>query len=308
MKTHRNLVLGLALLFGVLALAQGFGEGRFGPPPSQGFAEPAPRGRFFFHDQEWKIALTAAFLLGGLALLLLGLHRFRPLFLLLSVVVLGFVMGGFLCPTAAVQNVLLKGVSGYLVLFSLPVLAALLVGRLFCGYVCPFGALQELLHVRRWAWKIPDRVWQALNPLRYALLLFLVVRVLLTHTVILQDFSPFKPLFAFGGTPATIAFTAAFAILSVFTFRPFCRTLCPYGALLSLLSRVSLFRLQAGEGCSSCGLCTRACPAGVMDKGTFATGDCLLCGACGARCPRKALRLLPRFRFLRARPASPPSA
>lgn len=305
---RRRVVLGFLVLFGVLALAQGFGEGRFGPPPSQGHTEPVRAGRFFFHDQEWKIALTGAFLLGGLALLLLGLHRFRPFFLLLSVVVLGFVMGGFLCPTTAVQNVFLKGVSGYLILFLLPVLAALLVGRLFCGYVCPFGALQELVHVRRWAWKVPDRVWRALNLLRYALLLYLVVRVLLAHTVILQDFSPFKPLFTFGGTPAAIAFTAVFALLSVFTLRPFCRTLCPYGALLSLVSRVSLFRLKAEEACSACGLCTRACPLGAMDKGVGDAGDCLLCGACGARCPRRALRLLPRWGFLRPRPASPPSA
>ncbi|MEN3009786.1 MAG: 4Fe-4S binding protein [Candidatus Bipolaricaulaceae bacterium] len=300
--TTKLVFLDLAFL-GILARAQGFGEGRFGPPPDPA-TEPQRLGWFFYHQQELKLALLGALLLGALTLILLRRFRLRPLFLILSVAVLGFGMGGFLCPTAAVQNVFLKGVSGYLILFLLPVVAALFVGRIFCGYVCPFGALQELLHVRRWAWRVPPLVWRVLNVLRYAVLLHLVGRVLLTHTVILQDFSPFKPLFTFGGTPATLAFTVAFALLSVFTFRPFCRSLCPYGALLSLVSRVSFFHLQAGPTCASCGLCTKTCPGAAMRKGIPDAGECLLCGACGEGCPRAALRLLPRGRALKPREAS----
>jgi len=289
-------VLLVSVLVGGPALAQGFGEGRFGPPPeAPGSEEAARHGRFFYHDQELKIALIGAFLLGAAALIRFGRPRWRPLFLLLSVAVLGFAMGGFLCPTSAVQNVILKGVSGYLVLFLLPVLAALLVGRLFCGYVCPFGALQELIHIRKWSIRLPPKFWKAANFLRYAVLVYLVARVLYTNTLGFEDFSPFKPLFSFGGTAGALAFTAAFALLSVVTFRPFCRTLCPYGALLSLLSRISLFRLSATKGCTSCGLCAWVCPTAAMGKGAPDMTECFLCGLCRERCPRGALRFVPRF-------------
>ncbi len=187
----------------------------------------------------------------------------------------------------------LKAGTGYLLLFLVPVIGALLLGRLFCGYVCPFGALQELLHVRRWAVRIPDRAWRVLGSLRFVVLGYLVVRVLVLHTVAFDGYSPFKPLFAWGGTPGTIAFTAAFALLSLVLFRPFCRTLCPYGALLSVLSRFSLFRVQADAGCRSCGLCTRTCPAGAMAGGKVDATECLLCGACVGSCGPRALGLRP---------------
>ena len=67
----------------------------------------------------------------------------------------GFVMGGFLCPTSTVRNVIPRFSTGYLLLFLVPVVLSLVMGRVFCGYICPFGAAQELLHVRKLAVKIP---------------------------------------------------------------------------------------------------------------------------------------------------------
>jgi len=260
---------------------------RAGLPP--GAAQP-----YFSHDQVLKLGLLLAFMVGSAALAVRGKPRGRTAYLVASTAVLGLYMGGYLCPTAAVQNVFLKANTAYLLLFLVPVSGALIMGRLFCGYVCPFGALQELLHVRRWAVRIPERSMRALGGLRYVLLLYLIARVLVTHRVILSDFSPFKPLFAWGGTTATISFTALVAALSIVVFRPFCRVLCPYGALLSLVSRLSLFRLRADSRCVHCNLCTPACPAGCIRGGSVDTTECLLCGACAGRCGPHALRLTRR--------------
>lgn len=291
------------------AMAQLFGGGGFGEesqfgPPSEprdyGAPQPEAGQRFFVHRQEVKLALVGAFMIGAGILAFLGRPWLRRLYLIAAVGVLGFYMGGFLCPTAAVQNVLLKTGTAYLLLFLVPVVGALLMGRLFCGYVCPFGALQELIHIRKWALRIPDHGRRALSRLRYVVLAYLAARVLVVHTVAFEGFSPFKPLFAWGGTPATIAFTAVFALLSVVLFRPFCRTLCPYGALLSILSRFSLFRVGADEGCRNCGLCTRVCPAGAMEDGTVDATECLLCGACVGTCGPTALKLRPFWTRRRA--------
>lgn len=295
-------------------LAQSFGGGgvgqepQFGPPSEPreyGVPQAEASPPFLIHRQEVKLALLGAFMIGAAALALLGGPRLRRLYLTSAVGVLGFYMGGFLCPTAAVQNVFLRAGTAYLLLFLVPVVGALVMGRLFCGYVCPFGALQELIHIRKWALSLPNRVWRALSWLRYGLLAYLVARVLVAHTVALDGFSPFKPLFAWGGTPATIAFTAGVAVLSLVLFRPFCRVLCPYGALLSVLSRFSLFRLGADEGCRNCGLCTRACPTAAMEGGRVDSTECLLCGACTDRCRPGSIRLRPRWGHRPARAPSP---
>ena len=210
-KSGRLSLVAFVLLIIVISLtvplfADGFGSSsNFGSPEeTHTFQTPesAPQAStaYFIHRQPLKIALLVVF--GVLALGIIATRRYelRRWVLLLSVIVLGFVMGGFLCPTTAVQNVILKFNTGYLLLFLVPIVLALLAGRLFCGYICPFGAAQELLHVRKLALKIPPRWMGVLSKLRYVLLVYWVVRVLVTGTAILQDYSPFKPLFSWGGT------------------------------------------------------------------------------------------------------------
>ena len=252
-------------------------------------------GRYFVHDQAIKIAVVGG--LSVLAVLLLTKRgaRHRKWLLLLSGGLVGFYLGGALCPLASVQNVILKWNTGYLLLFLIAVVLALLSGRVFCGTVCPFGAVQELLHVRRWSFTIPAGWRRWLGALKYAVLVYLVARVLVTGTSVLAGYTPFKSLFTWGGTPATVAFTVAVAALSVVLWRPFCRFLCPLGALLSLFSRFSLFRLEVESGCVSCGQCTAKCPVGACDGGRGRSAECFLCGECVKACPVSSLRLVPRW-------------
>jgi polyferredoxin len=215
--------------------------------------------------------------------------------------VAGFYMAGLLRPLRSVQNVFLKWNTAYLLLALLPVALTLLVGRVYCGYVCPYGAIQELFYLRKWAPKIPAGWRRPFTWLKYAVLVFLVVNVLVTKTEILKDMTPFKALFAWGGTPMTIGLVAAFAALSVFTWRPFCEVLCPLGALLSLVSRISLFRLEADASCTSCGVCTTKCPASTCESGKVCCADCYVCGECVRACAPKSLHLRLRRRTCGAR-------
>ncbi len=289
-------------------LGQGLGQGRgsgSGEHAGQGTGEHGEGGGqgFFRGDQLLKLIVMAA--LSGVALGFVAVRGFqyRKWLLVLSVGVAGFYMAGLLCPLCAVQNVFLKWNTGYLLLLLLPVVTTLLVGRVYCGYVCPYGALQELLHVRRWAPRIPERWRRPFTWLKYAVLAFLVVNVLITHTEILREMTPFKALFALSGTPLTIGLAAGFAVLSVFTWRPFCEALCPLGALLSIASRVSLFRLEADATCVSCGACTTKCPSAACDGGSIRCADCYVCGECVRSCSPRSLRL--RLRFRRPSPSAP---
>ncbi|MCK5827349.1 4Fe-4S binding protein, partial [Candidatus Bipolaricaulota bacterium] len=184
--------------------------------------------------------------------------------------------------------------NGYLILFLIPVVLALTVGRVFCGYVCPFGAIQELLHVEKWQLRIPVKWRKLLGLIKYGLLIYLVTRVLVTGSGIWQGVTPFKALFEWGGTVLTITGTIVFAVLSLVLWRPFCEFFCPLGALLSLLSRFSIFKLEATASCISCGLCTSKCPTSACKDGKISSADCFLCGDCVRVCPVTSLRLTRR--------------
>ena len=289
------LVLVIIVSVAVPLFADGFGSNSNFAPPEETHAFQTPKTPsaantpYLIHQQPLKIVLLVVFSALAVGIIVFRRYDLRRWVLLLSVIVLGLVMGGFLCPTSAVQNVILKFNTGYLLLFLVPVVLSLVMGRVFCGYICPFGAAQELLHVRKWALKIPSRWMKVLSKLRYVVLVYLVVRVLVTGTAILQDYSPFKPLFSWGGTPITIGVTAVFALLSVFIYRPFCRTLCPLGVLLSLVSRFSLFRIHMHDDCIKCHRCTRECPNGAINNGVVDTRECLLCGQCITTCPTHSL-------------------
>lgn len=262
-------------------------------------AETGASASYFIHDQILKIAIV-----GGLSILAMGVllfrgYRYRKWILLLPIGLIGFYLGGVLCPLSSVQNIFLKWNNGYLLLFLIPVILAVIVGRVFCGYVCPFGAVQELLHVRKWALRFPAKWRKPLGLLKYGLLIYLVTRVIVTGTGIWQGVTPFKALFEWGGTPLTIALTVVFAALSVVLWRPFCEFICPLGALLSLLSRFSFFRLETKANCVSCGLCTPKCPTSACEDGKIRSADCFLCGECVRACPVTSLRLAPRWRFKR---------
>jgi len=299
-----GLIAALVLIIAIpmTGFSQGFDQpGSFGEPgQTREFetvqSEDGASSGYFIHDQILKIAIV-----GGLSILALGVilfrgFRYRKWILLLPIGLIGFYLGGVLCPISSVQNIILKCNNGYLLLFLIPVVLALTVGRVFCGYVCPFGAVQELLHVRKWAVGIPTKWRKPLGFLKYGLLIYLVTRVIVTGTGIWQGVTPFKALFEWGGTPLTIALTASVAALSVILWRPFCEFFCPLGALLSLLSRFSAFKLEATASCVSCGLCTPKCPAGACKDGKIASADCFLCGECVRVCPVTSLRLAPRWR------------
>jgi MauM/NapG family ferredoxin protein len=74
--------------------------------------------------------------------------------------------------------------------------------------------------------------------------------------------------------------------------RFWCRYLCPTGALLGLISKVSIFRRETSESCRNCAICSRACPTGTIDPGNgFRSdpGECTLCLVCFMNCPDSTL-------------------
>jgi ferredoxin len=113
-------------------------------------------------------------------------------------------------------------------------------------------------------------------------------------------------------TASLIAAGAALALLVTMVAmrgRLFCNTLCPTGALLSLVSRFSLFRISIDkEKCISCGLCAKACKAEAIDTENFKVDNsrCVDCFNCISVCNKDSIRYSP-VRFPRKGDVPSPS-
>ena len=246
---------------------------------------------YFNHDQLIKLILLLVFMATATIIIKNSLSKYRRIILIASVAALGFYLGGFLCPLTAVQNLFIKWQTGYLLLFLTVFISALIAGRVFCGYICPFGALQELLHLKRISLTIPPAWNRYLNKVKYVLLGYLLIRIIVTSQVILLGYTPFKVLFAWGGTPLSIGLSIALAILSLVIYRPFCRYLCPLGAFLALVSRLSLFKIRFNSNCVNCLLCQEICKSGAITDSPprIDSSECILCGECLEKCPKRAI-------------------
>ena len=218
------------------------------------------------------------------------------------------------CPIGALQAVLGSGtfrVSLYVLGFI--GLIGMLFGRLICGWICPFGFIQELLY------KIPFKKKRKNLPghsklirLKYVLL-GLVVLVPMLGTVLKGTGYPAFCAWIcpggtlLGGVPQLIlnpelksAAGFRFAVklvllililaLGVITYRPFCKYLCPLGALYGLMNPVSLYRYKVdAQKCISCGACQTVCGMDIKVWETPNSPECIRCGRCKAACPQKAI-------------------
>ncbi|MDR1738812.1 MAG: 4Fe-4S binding protein [Candidatus Symbiothrix sp.] len=188
---------------------------------------------------------------------------------IISVLYFGFYRKGCVCSIGAIQNVVLSltdspyamPISVFLV-FILPIIFALLIGRVFCAGVCPFGALQDLVNIKNY--RLPKSLSAVLSILPWIYLILAILFALTRSRFIICRFDPFIGIFRMGGDMTMIAVGVVLLIISVFFGRPFCRFICPYGALLSLFSRVAIHRIRITPSCNNCDLCHNACPVDAI--------------------------------------------
>ncbi len=270
-------------------------------------AHPEPRA-------TWIRVMDVATLIAGLSLgaWLVLKRRSRNGVLALSVVALayfGFYRKGCICPIGSIQNVTLSLVDshymislGVIAFFFLPLAAALLFGRIFCGGVCPLGAVQDLVLV--WPKKVPPRIDQALRWLPYIYLGLAVLfagwglhirlgswQIQTGRRFVVCEWDPFIGLFRISGSFHMLAIGAAFVLAGMFIGRPYCRWLCPYGGILSIVSRFAWKNVRITPDQElDCGLCSDACPYGAIDQNRADRGLCVACARCYGSCPRSRVQ------------------
>jgi len=189
------------------------------------------------------------------------------------------------------------------VLFAAILGVSLAMKKGFCGWICPVGTLSQ------YAWMAGEKIFGRnfrmakyadvpLRSLKYVLLGFflLFIGVLMTPTMMflffITDYYKIVDVRMLKFFTEMSALTACVLIALValsFVYKNFwCRYLCPYGALLGLLSRVSPVKVRRKEeSCVHCHACTRHCPSGidVEKKEAVASEECFGCLTCVSRCP-----------------------
>jgi polyferredoxin len=178
----------------------------------------------------------------------------------------GFWRRGCVCPVGSLQNIVLAlsfadYSPGWLVsaFFVLPLLTALIVGRVFCAGVCPLGAIQDIVILR--PVKIPDWLDSTLRVIPFVYLGLAVLFTVMEMGFIVCRFDPFVTIFRLSGTQQAWILAGAFLLAGAFIARPYCRYFCPYGVLLGWMSRLSWRHLTiTPTECIQCRLCENACP------------------------------------------------
>jgi len=186
-------------------------------------------------------------------------------------------------------------------------------GRFICGYVCPMGLVQDLLYKI----KTPKRLVM-FRILRYTKYLVLTIFVILLPLLIVHELSGLgEPWFCkyicpsgtiFGAVPLLavngflrdlagtlliikLVITAGILIVSLFIYRPFCRVLCPLGAIYALFNKIAFIKMRCDkEKCTSCNKCAQACQIMLEPAKQPNSPECVRCGDCKAACEAKALR------------------
>jgi hypothetical protein len=167
-------------------------------------------------------------------------HTVRTIFLLFSVIYLGFVRGSFLSVALFAgwieKGVAWRGMIVFVVIAALAVLVPLFTKRPFyCYYLCPFGAAQELIYkISRWHIKAPVPWGRYLVNIRKTLLIIIAVLLLLDVAVDLTNFEPFTFFLFRSASLIVFAIAAVSLVLSIFLARPWCHYFCPTGAFLDL--------------------------------------------------------------------------
>lgn len=167
--------------------------------------------------------------------------------------------------------------------FGFTLVSTLLWGRLYCGRVCAYGALTQTLDAilpAGWRVDVPRSIEQRASYIKFGILGGVLIYYLVTHDVLIYQFT--EPFWMFGlfGTPAMWAALTVLLIATLFVRNLYCRFLCPVGAALGLLSYLTVFRIQRWSECTTCRICQKACQWGAIEGPRILMTECVRCDDC----------------------------
>jgi len=250
----------------------------------------------------WRMWIQTAFLVVWLDPLGLRLHTMcSPVFHCYACP-----LATFACPIGILAQFSALHIIPFIAI-GLLVTFGILFGTLICGWVCPFGFLQDLFA------KIPTPKFDLPKFTGYFRYVVFIGAVL----IVPYFFGEGHPLFICRICPAgaieakvpdmasqamagqqvdwpnaiKLTILVLFFIAVFFVKRPWCRVLCPLGAIFSLFNRFSAFFLRFNANkCTNCEQCHILCEYGIQPEKSPNDLNCIRCLEC-TKCSPDALTL-----------------
>ena len=196
---------------------------------------------------------------------------------------------GFLRHTAASSVILLVGM----------LVMAVAYRRSFCGMLCPLGALQGIFGAagrKLFGAASPSRAPWTASPATSSTRSssFFALWTWQAAELVLRPYDPWVAWAHLTSADLLTTYGIGLAVLvvslagSLVYERFFCKYLCPAGALLGLLSRVSFLSIRRDAGaCIDCGRCDKACMMNieVATADVVTSSECISCNECVNACP-----------------------
>ena len=161
--------------------------------------------------------------------------------------------------------------------------STVLWGRVYCGRICAYGALTQLLDPivpRKMRFEIPVRFEKHANLIKYGVLVLVLAYFFATRDVGVYRFvEPFWMFGLFGTTGMWIGL-AVLLVATVFVRNLYCRFLCPVGAMLGILSNLTVFKIKRWSECNTCKICEKTCEWGAIRGPQIVKSECVRCDDC----------------------------
>lgn len=219
------------------------------------------------------------------------------------------------CPIGSLQAVLgSKNFKFSFYIIGFLMIIGAFIGRFVCGWLCPFGLIQDLLYKIPFIKKIKKVPYdQCLRYLKYIILLIFVIILPIGISNYTGEGSPwFCKLICpsgtlFAGIPLVsmnsslqliigplfgwkILVLITIIIMSIKIYRPFCKYICPLGAIYGVFNKVSIYKYEIDYSkCIKCEICHKKCDMNVVVYKKPNSIECIRCGKCIKVCPKNAI-------------------
>lgn len=241
-------------------------------------------------------------------------HKIRIIRAVLQLLFLFLLPGFFALVFSEIRNTYISIIKGNLnfvqiypsliELITIFILTVIL-GRFFCSFICAFGTLNDLIHavgknIFKINFKLDKKIDYFLKYIKYIVLIALIIFSWTMGSNIFKNADPwdaFARLISFqqitGNLILEFVILIIIAMGAIFIERFFCRYLCPLGAVLKLISKISPFKIKKpNEKCGNCRLCTNNCSMGLSlyKYNSVHNGECINCLKCIEICPRRNVK------------------
>ena len=252
----------------------------------------------------WSIFVLLFTILAGILVKFKATRKLRPIFLIASIVVLGFYRGGCPGPVSSIQNVYLFGMdlaTGVeihwqpIILFLGLIPITYIFGKVFCGWICHLGALQEVLNIGKIKIFQSEKAQKVMRIMRIVILVALTVQLTFTHIILWNKIGPFKVAYnLFSANLAGYILLGILLVSSIFIHRPFCKTICPVGLTLGWITKIpGASILGINDNCAGCKTCSTSCDMNAITRenkiSKLDNQECIMCGDCMSDCKIKSI-------------------